>query len=138
MKNTQSFNLLKKPWFYLVSVLLVFVITLLCVYVVPHKLSIIVPIQNIEYVALYPGTDDEKRIDDNNLELFIDLLKKAKITIYPKWGKDMRWGYNAEIEVYYKNGKSIKFGEHRWYKNTTYGNFYNNSFDFEAFYKLFS
>ena len=125
-------SIFKKPWFYIVLAFLVLTTILLGIYVIPHKLTSVIPARNIEYVVLYPDSEFERRIDDDKLEQFIELLKDAKVTTYPKWGKDMRWGYNTSVAVHYKNGTVIKFGEHRWYKDNTYGNFKVNTFDFDA------
>lgn len=135
MKNTQSFNIFKKAWFYIVSVILVFAITILCIYVVPHKLSSIVPTKDIEYVVAYPGPGEEKRIVGDNIDKFVELIDKSKINHFPSF-IGMKWVTLQYAEVHYKNGKVISFGPHAYYVGNVYHSLYENTFDFNQINEL--
>ncbi len=135
MMKTQTVSIFKKPWFYIVSALLLFTITILCIYVIPHKLSSIVPTKDIEYVVAYPGPGEEKRIVGDNIDKFVELINKSKINHFPSF-IGMKWVTFEYAEVHYKNGKVISFGPHTYCVGNVYHSLYENTFDFDQINKL--
>ena len=109
------------------------IISLLVIRFSKRKLSNKVSFDNIESVTVYNPYENYKANITDNMDDFEELVLDCRYTVS---FQPYKWATNDIIEINYKNGKTIYFGEHSLKINNRHYNVYSNDFDFDRLYEL--